>query len=315
MVSAIITTHNRADLLKKAIESVKSQTYSDLEIIVVDDASDDNTEKMCRSIKGISYIRISKEESRGGNYARNVGIKNAKGEYVAFLDDDDRWEPRKIEMQVKVLDNNKDIGMVYTGLYVDTEKKGFNYVILFDENARGNLVEKGLFWKPICSTSAMLVRKNILEEIGYFDEKVRYWQEYELTLRLIQRCNVELINEPLVIYRKSLKDKKQLTNNYDKWEESVKYINEKHHALFEKLDEHQKCLKKETYYKEAAYRTSAVGEKNMMRNYYKKAYEMTKKAEYFIRWKMGITRQQTVYLEIVFRKLVNVLRRRSNARG
>ncbi len=315
MVSAVITTHNRVGLLVKAIESVKAQTYSDIEIIVVDDASDDDTERICRNTKGINYIRINKEESKGGNHARNIGIKNANGEYIAFLDDDDRWKPNKIEKQVKILENNKDIGMVYTGLYVDTEKKNFNYVILFDENARGNLVEKGLFWKPICSTSTMIVRKSILEEIDYFDENVRYWQEYELSLRLIQKCKVELINEPLVIYRKSLNDKKQLTNNYDKWEEAVKYINKKHEDLFEKLDINQKNMKMETYYKEAAYRTSAVGEKRLMRNYYKKAYQITKKPEYFIRWKTGITRQQTVYLEIAIRKLVNIFKGRSNARG
>lgn len=89
-VSAIITTYNRAELLMRAIESVLRQTYREMEIIVVDDASIDNTREVCGK-SSILYIHILKAESRGGNYARNLGIRAVKGEYCAFLDDDDYW--------------------------------------------------------------------------------------------------------------------------------------------------------------------------------------------------------------------------------
>ena len=85
LVSAIITTHNRCELLVRAIESVLSQTYSELECIVVDDASEDETPEVCKRYPVI-YIQIPKEESRGGNYARNLGIKASKGAYCAFLE-------------------------------------------------------------------------------------------------------------------------------------------------------------------------------------------------------------------------------------
>lgn len=89
LVSAIITTHNRLDLLKQAIKSVKQQTYIDIEVIVVDDASTDGTKDYCSALTDIHYIYIPPSESRGGNHARNVGIRNANGYYIAFLDDDE----------------------------------------------------------------------------------------------------------------------------------------------------------------------------------------------------------------------------------
>ena len=105
-VSAVITTHNRCELLLKAIESVKNQTYKNIEIIVVDDASSDSTLDKCRILDGIKYIRIN--TSKGGNYARNVGIKNSSGHYIAFLDDDDEWYPTKIEKQLGLFDKHKN---------------------------------------------------------------------------------------------------------------------------------------------------------------------------------------------------------------
>ncbi|WP_288911006.1 glycosyltransferase family 2 protein, partial [uncultured Thomasclavelia sp.] len=88
LVSAIITTHNRLELLKRAIQSVYNQTYSNIELIVVDDASDDGTKEWAEQ-QSFKFIYIPKEKSKGGNYARNLGIKSSHGKYVAFLDDDD----------------------------------------------------------------------------------------------------------------------------------------------------------------------------------------------------------------------------------
>ena len=88
-VSAIITTHNRLELLKRAINSVKTQTYPNIECIIVSDNSSDGTDEYCSSLDDVIFISIPSKESRGGNYARNLGIKKSKGEYVAFLDDDD----------------------------------------------------------------------------------------------------------------------------------------------------------------------------------------------------------------------------------
>ena len=266
MVSAIITTHNRRDLVQRAIQSVKNQTYKDMEIIVVDDASDDGTEQILRKVEGINYIKIEKQNSRGGNHARNVGISLSKGDYIAFLDDDDEWLPTKIEKQLTAFDSEK-VGMVYCDLYVDVGKRLLNYKHAF--TFEGDLYSKHQYWKAICTTSAMLFKRDVFKKIGLFDEKVRYWQEYELSLRLIEKYEIRLVKEPLVHYRRGIGDQKKLTNNYDLWEESVRYIRNKHKRLFDELPESENKKYLEVYLSEAAYRASAVGLKTKMRMYYK----------------------------------------------
>ena len=127
LVSAIITTHNRLELLKRAIESVRTQTYSNMECIVVDDASTDGTYEYCQG-QPVRYLYIPPEESKGGNYARNRGIEMAQGEYVAFLDDDDCWLPEKTTKQVRLLEE-KRCGLVYCDLTVENvSDKDWNQV-------------------------------------------------------------------------------------------------------------------------------------------------------------------------------------------
>ena len=106
LVSAIITTHNRQDLLLRAVKSVLDQTYHNIELIVVDDASDEKADELLKEFN-LQYIYIPKEDSKGGNHARNIGILSAKGEYIALLDDDDYWLPTKIEKQVALIEEKK----------------------------------------------------------------------------------------------------------------------------------------------------------------------------------------------------------------
>lgn len=143
-VSAIITTHNRKVLLKRSIESVFSQTYPNIELIVVDDASTDGTDDYCK-VLSLRYIYISKQESKGGNYARNLGIKAATGEYVAFLDDDDYWLPSKIEKQVTLLENS-DCELVYCGRRLEIiSKDNIKYVdLLPNKQYQGNMRKKNI---------------------------------------------------------------------------------------------------------------------------------------------------------------------------
>ena len=128
-VSCVIITHNRIDYLKRAVNSVVNQTYQNIEIFVVDDASDDGTEVYGEELKekGITYIRIEKNESKGGNYARNIGIQYSSGDYVAFLDDDDYWLPDKIERQVNYATYHQNVGMIYGGLAYEYDNSFFNY--------------------------------------------------------------------------------------------------------------------------------------------------------------------------------------------
>lgn len=262
LVTAIITTHNRLDLLKRAIDSVFAQTYNNIELIVVDDASTDGTFKYCMQ-QSLRYIFIPQNESRGGNYARNQGILAAKGKYIAFLDDDDCWLPTKIEKQVNLIES-KDCELVHCGrkleiLTGDTVKYRD---ILPNSQEYGDMHRKILF--TICTTTTnILVKRQALFEVGLFDENLRFWQEYELTIRLAQRKPFYIVDEVLSVYRIDALDKHRLTNKYWEWKDAVNYIHEKHADLYDKLN----CIEKFRVYLmtigDAIQRSKAAGLKKI----------------------------------------------------
>lgn len=306
-ISCVIITHNRVELLKRAVNSVINQTYRNLEIIVVDDASDDGTrvygESLIRS--GVKYTYISKDESKGGNHARNLGIENSTGEYVAFLDDDDYWLPDKIEKQVKYAKEHPEIGMIYGGLYYEFDNKLLNYKSLPNPEYQGDLIEKELFISPFASTITLFAKRSILQEIGGFDVNMRYWQEYELEIRLMQKTLVGFIPDVIAVVNRQ-GSVKRLTSQYDNWEKSVDYLNKKHYKLFSTLSERMKKKKDEYYYREAAYRVSAIGDKTRMKDFYNKAYSINPRMEYKIRSIFGISKDDTIFIESCIRRIMYI---------
>ncbi len=234
IVTTVITTHNRSQLLRRAIESVLSQTYSPIECIVVDDKSTDNTKEVCDEFPTVHYIYIPPEESKGGNYARNKGIKAAKGEYVAFLDDDDYWLPEKIEKQVKLIERH-ECDLVYCGrTYEIITSEGIQYRNQIPgQECTGNISSK-ILEEIFTTTSCTMAKRQKLIDIGMFDESLKFWQEYELQIRLAQYHPFYCVCEPLVVYRCDINDRQRLTNKYYEWRNAVKYIREKHKALYQK---------------------------------------------------------------------------------
>ena len=257
MVSAIITTHNRPELLKRAIESVLHQTYKDIECIVVDDNSSDNTKDIC-SQYSVNYIYIPPNESKGGNYARNLGIKASNGDYCAFLDDDDYWEPEKIEKQLYLIKKN-DSEFVHCGRRLEIVKN--NYVYYKDKMPRsshgGDMHKRVLF--TICTTTSCIMCKRLaLIEVGLFDENLKFWQEYELTIRLAQRKPFCFVNEPLTIYRVDTMDKNRLTNKFFAWKEAVAYVYRKHYVLYHQLNIVDRIAVRMMFLNDARHRTKAA---------------------------------------------------------
>jgi len=263
LVSAIITTHNRIKLLEKAIESVKNQTYKNIEIIVVDDPSD--SEASVRYTTSDESVKvISLEKNMGGCYARNQGAKAASGEYLAFLDDDDEWFPEKIEKQVEVLErtggNVCHCGRISS--YSDGHEK-IDDVRLLGE---GDLSQE-IFGRFICLTSTMMIRKGTFFQVGGFDENLDYWQDYELCMRLFQNDEVGVVRENLVLYRVNIKDPSRLTNNFSKWEKAMEYVYDKHKdelaILPESIEKRRqlliandaihRCMNAEDYYNRSRY--------------------------------------------------------------
>lgn len=267
LVSAIITTHNRLSLLKRAVESVKSQTYDNLEIIVVDDASTDGTESWCRS-QSFMYVRITPENSKGGNYARNIGILNSSGEYIAFLDDDDYWLPEKISLQVELLEKNGR-GVVHCNRILEYVKDDGTINLLeciLPPQYQGNLDTRILYQITII-TSALLVKREDLYKVGLFDEKCKFWQEYELSIRLAQLYPFDKIEYTGLVYRIDTKDPNRLTNKYYEWIEAVRYIYTKHKSLYKRLSVVQKIRVKILYWTDSSQRAKAVGLNIIARNH------------------------------------------------
>lgn len=257
-VSAIITTHNRCNLLERAIKSVIEQTYQDLECIVVDDASTDDTKGICAKFP-IQYIHIPKEESRGGNYARNQGIRAANGEYCAFLDDDDYWLPSKIEKQVDLIER-MGCELVYCGMRFEfIEASGVRYKDTVPESCNSGDMHKKILQTICTTTTNILARREALIDVGMFDENLHFWQEYELTIRLAQRKPFYFVNEPLSVYRVNTRDSNRLTNKYYAWKKAVKYIYHKHANLYNKLTPFEKYNVRYLYWRDAANRCKLAG--------------------------------------------------------
>lgn len=265
VVSAIITTHNRLYLLQRAVESVLSQTYKDIELIIVDDASSDGTKEWCVELEKqskektghipVKYIHITPEESKGGNHARNLGIKQSSGDYIAFLDDDDMWLPNKTIDQLRFFDNT-NCGVVYGKRITELiQSDGSTKLIENDliPNMQGDISKEALI-RMFTTSSFLMIRKSLLYEVGCFDENLKYWQDYELLIRLAQVTNFGRIDVPVTIYRVNSNDTHRLTNKYYGWHEAVKYILNKHYKLFKNLKISQKLEVKSMILYDAALR-------------------------------------------------------------
>ena len=201
-VSVIIPTYNRANLVAKAIKSVLSQTYQDFEIIVIDDGSTDNTEEIIRSFKDkrVKYIKKYKE-NKGSSVARNIGIKVARGKYIALLDSDDEWLPEKLDKQIKVLQSESpEVGVVYSNLcYIDENGKSMNK--LRNPKKEGYIYED-LFGKNCVGTpSTVLIRKECFHQVGLFDDLLNAMEDWDMWIRIAKYYRFALIKVPLVKYR------------------------------------------------------------------------------------------------------------------
>jgi glycosyltransferase involved in cell wall biosynthesis len=197
-VSVIIPTYNRASLLERSIRSVLSQTFQNYEIIVVDDASVDNTDEVVSTF-GDPRIRYLKHETnRGGSAARNTGIKAAKGKFIAFQDSDDEWLPDKLEKQVKILVHSPPIvGVVYTGFWrIQGDRK--EYIPGPEIQVKEGNIYRELLRENFVTTQAVLVKKACLAKVGQFDETLPRLQDWELFLRIAKHFEFRYVPEPLV---------------------------------------------------------------------------------------------------------------------
>ena len=302
LVSAIITTHGRLELLKIAIKSVQEQTYPLIEIIVVDDCSEDGTKEWLENITdpSIKYIYIPREQSRGGNHARNVGIQISTGKYIAFLDDDDVWEKTKIEKQVRLMESNPQLGLVYCG-HTKCYENGEKLEYIPSDKYTGNLSNK-VFTMVFCTTSMILIRKSVLDDAGTFDEDLSFWQEYDLVIRICQHSEVQRVPEPLVYILHSSSDPNRLSVKIDGWLKAVEYINKKYAHELGQLSPEDMRARQLMIYNDAANRCATAGDMKRHKEFLKKAWEVDKSFKHYVKYKFNITNRQMDQLRRFIRR-------------
>lgn len=197
LVSVIIPTHNRAELLPRAIRSVLGQTYLNLECIVVDDASTDNTRQVIQHFNDERLVYLRHEINRYASAARNTGIACARGELIAFLDDDDEWLPTKLEKQVALIQNlPARVGMVYCWMdYFDTQEHLVNE---HHPTHIGHVFPLVLGQQRIGGCPTLLVRRSVVKQVGGFDEELPRGNDGDFILRVCHDYDVDFVPEVLV---------------------------------------------------------------------------------------------------------------------
>ena len=216
-VSIIIPSFNRAHCLDQAVESLLNQTYKNLEILVIDDGSTDNTQDVLK--KYDRKIRCFAQANQGVSVARNRGISEANGEYITFLDSDDYFEDTNIEKKVTFLERHPDIKWVYSdcryidkeGNYIDKASDRYNY---FERKKTGMIFGELLHHRNFIATDTVTVKKDALNSAGGFDERIFSLEDYDLWLRISAKYPAGYINEALVYVTDSTDS---LSNDLTKW--------------------------------------------------------------------------------------------------
>jgi glycosyltransferase involved in cell wall biosynthesis len=192
LVSAVICTYRRAHLVTRAIKSVQEQSYKNIEIIVVDDASPDNTREVISQINDSRIRYIRHQTNKGLPAARNTGIREAKGEYIAFLDDDDEWLPDKTAKQLNLTARfDAVVGMGLIDGKILSSRHGEEAVGL-DALRRGNK------W----GSCTLLARADVMRDV-MFDESLRVGEDWDAFIRIAQKYRIGHVDEPLFIYHQT----------------------------------------------------------------------------------------------------------------
>ncbi|WP_255171640.1 glycosyltransferase family 2 protein [Natrononativus amylolyticus] len=212
-VSVVIPTYNREEILPRAIDSVLAQTYDDWELLVVDDGSSDDTVDVVRSYEDDRVRCLEHETNQGANAARNTGIDEVEGEYVAFLDSDDAWDETKLEKQLDALEAKPDDEnwvAAYCGFEINAAGSGWwlkervAAVLALADEERPMEGGEELIGEVLADNvhsgagSTLIVETDVAREIGGFDEELERFQDPEFLLRILEVGKVAYVDEPLV---------------------------------------------------------------------------------------------------------------------
>ena len=223
-VSVVIPTYNRAESIGDFIASVLNQTFQNYEIIIVNDGSTDETEIQISKFSDARIKLISHQINKGAPAARNTGIRTSQGEFIAFLDSDDRWLPEKLQIQTDYLKNSPKIGSCSTGYYKYKPEIGF--IASKPENPGANWLKHLLTTMDLSFGTTLLVRKICFDKSGLFDENFPRHEDWDWVLSYLKYYKHHVIEQPLVeIIRSSGVDPEKI-------EIANKMLLDKHYAQF-----------------------------------------------------------------------------------
>lgn len=202
-VSVVIPVFNRERYVGATITSVLEQTYSDVEILAVDDGSTDGSREVLNSFgHRIRVLEHPGRANRGQSASLNLGLREARGEYVGMLDSDDLWLPRKLELQVGYLDSHPDVGLVYGNGWAIDEHDRKLYPIYEPAHVESSDPCRVILDCYFLVPNNSLVRRSVVERAGPFDENLRAAQDHDMAIRIAEITRLAYINEPVFCYRR-----------------------------------------------------------------------------------------------------------------
>lgn len=232
MFSVIIPTYNSSKYIKECIDSVLAQKYVNFEILVVDDGSTDETIFLIQKIK-VPIILLS-QKHKGVSAARNLGILHARGQYVAFLDADDKWCPLKLFEQKNMFQKFPKVGLIFTENLIETACKAKN-ATSFNKyiNLMNGDLTRNILLHSYLVTSTVSIRKSVILKVGFFEESLTTAEDDNMWLRIAYSYDVLLLNMPLAFY--NINDSslsKKSTNIYMGVLQNLKLIRSKYPYLY-----------------------------------------------------------------------------------
>lgn len=265
MVSVILPTYNRAAFIAESVQSVLQQTYSDLELIIVDDGSDDETESIIKSIadKRIYYYKLPHTGHIGK--VKNFALQKAKREYIAYMDSDDIWIKNKLEKQLPLFKENPSIGYSITDMAIFKDKNilkpyCYSFQNIIEYKNVFNLIKKNAF---VIFTPTIVAKRKCLDYIGPFDEMMPTGV-YHYSVRLAHYFDAGIIYEPLLLRRLHNSNTNELMQ-YDEYIKTFEYLY--HNKMVEKKYLHK--TKAFTYYKVGEIYKNKGNIKQARKNYLK----------------------------------------------
>ncbi|MFB6226503.1 MAG: glycosyltransferase family 2 protein [Candidatus Paceibacteria bacterium] len=202
LVSAIIPTYNCAPWIQEAIESILNQTYKNIEIIIIDDGSTDNTKEVLEPYIKKNKIKYFYQENQGSAKARNKGVKKAQGEYIAFLDADDIWLPKKTEKQIKSIKKHPKIKLVISNSYLTNEEgRVINKYTNFIPEDTKDIIKDFFLRKIGKNTPTIFAERKAVLSIGGFDGSLPQREDHFFLMKMSQKYKIKHLKEPLVKIR------------------------------------------------------------------------------------------------------------------